>query len=323
MSLRIGSRDGVEVELLPLGATVRSVWVTGSDGVRRDVVLGYADPADYRAGHDYLGATVGRYANRIAAGRLLVDGVEHRLARNDRGQHLHGGPGGFHSRIWEVVAHERHRVRLALESPAGEEGFPGRLRVELDVSVAGASVALEYRAETDAATVVNLTNHSYFNLDGDLPGRDVRDHVLSVPASRYTPVDDVGIPTGPGRDPDVEVAGTPFDLRAGIRLDGVADIDHDLLPDGAGLREVARLISSAGGLALSVRSDQPGLQVYAGSKLDGSTTSRAGHPITAYAGVALEPQLPPDSPSRPGSGGAVLRPGERYRHRMAWRFGPA
>lgn len=303
------------LHVLALGATVQRLEV--GSRVRRNVVLGHASPSDYLASRDFLGGLVGRYANRIAGGSFTLDGVRHQVGTNDRGHALHGGPDGFHRRQWDVVSHTVDEVVLALESPDGDQGFPGRVSAQVRYAVVGDTVEVEMTATTDAPTLVNLTQHTYFSLGGaDAVG--VRDHALQVLAERYTPTDATGIPRGE----HVPVAGTRFDLRA-ARLLGETDIDHNFVLEGDGLRPVAVLSCRRTGLTLSVVTDQPGLQVYTGQGLDGSRRSVDGVPLTAYAGVALEPQLPPDSPHHaPGTDwpSPVLRPGETYRSVLEWRF---
>jgi aldose 1-epimerase len=290
--LTIGAEPGPVLDLLDLGATVHRLEVTCGDGERRNVVVTLPTPADYRASTAYVGATVGRYANRIAGGRLELDGRPVGLATNDRGHHLHGGPDGFDSRMWEVTDLGAAHAELRLVSPDGDQGYPGRLTATARFEVRDDRVAVTLAAVTDAPTVVNLTQHAYFDL-----GEDAR---LTVPAERYTPVDATGIPTG-GHAP---VAGTSYDLRGG-RPVGEFRLDHNYVVDGVGLRTVALLDSARTRTRLEVRSDQPGLQVYTGSP---------------HGGVALEPQVFPDSPRRPDFPSAVLRPGETYRSHIEWVF---
>lgn len=320
----IGSAPGPELHVLALGATVHRLVVTGGDGRRRDVTVGLPGPDELLASTDYLGGTIGRYANRIAAGRFELDGEKVEVATHDRGHHLHGGPDGFDRRTWEVVTHERDAVRLRLVSPDGDQGFPGEVTVEAAFSVTGDTVALELTAVTTRPTVVNLTSHAYFNLEG---GGSVDDHLLEVPAGAYTPVDGTAIPYGD----HAPVDGTPFDLRAPTRVGDVVrsaheqvvaarGIDHNLVVDGAGWRAVAALSSPRTATRMELWSDQPCLQVYTGNFLDGTTVSRDGHLLRQGDGIALEPQLAPDTPNHPEWPSAVLRPGERYRSRMAWVF---
>lgn len=322
--LTVGREPGPVLRLLDLGATVHRLEVSDRDGVRRNVVLGHPGPEDYLQSTAYLGATVGRYANRIAAGRFTLDGTEHQVGTNDRGNALHGGPDGFDSRLWEVRELDADHALLALVSPDGDQGYPGTLSVTARFEVAGDEVRLDLSAVTDAATLVNLTNHAYFNLDGGGPADQ---HLLSVAADHYTPVDDTGIPLAGHED----VTGTPFDLRQPAPVGRAArtahpqvvtarGIDHNLVPGGQGLRPVATLSSPQSGLRMTLATDQPALQVYTGNFLDGSTRGVDGALLRQGEGVALEPQLPPDTPNHPEFGSAVLRPGETYRSSIRWRF---
>lgn len=304
-TLVLGAAPGPVVEVLPLGATVHRLEVTGGDGVRRNVVLGHATTEERLSGRDYLGATVGRYANRIAGGRLEIDGTTYALDAHDRGNLLHGGGDGFDRRIWEVVDADPDRARLRLVSPDGDQGFPGRLVAEIEYAVTETGVRMTITAETDAPTVCNLTHHGYANLDGAESG-SIDGHRLTVPADLYTPVDDTAIPLAE----HAPVAGTRFDLRDGPLLSDVGAVDHNFVVRGSGMRTMATLDSPGTRTRLEIRSHQPGLQVYTGDAL--------GRPRT---GVALEPQLFPDSPHHPEWPSAVLRPGESYRHVLEWRFG--
>lgn len=322
----VGGEPGLELHLLDLGATVHRMVVTGGDGVRRDVALGHPTLADYLASDAYIGATVGRYANRIAGGRCTVDGTPVQIATNDRGNALHGGPEGFDRRVWQVVAASSDSVVLEIVSPHGDQGFPGELTARATFAVSGSTMTVAFAATTDAPTPVGLTQHLYLNLDGGLDGT-VDDHELSVTASRFTPVDDTGIPVGP----PAEVEGTPFDLRQPRRLGAVLrcgheqllasrGIDHNLALDGEGLREVAVLRSARSRTAMTLATDQPGLQVYTGNFLDGSLISSSGGRYRQGDGVAMEPQPFPDTPNRPDFGEATLRPGQRYTWTASWRF---
>ena len=323
----LGSAPGPVLSLLDLGATVQGLQVTCGDGHRRDVVLGQGSVAEYLASSDYLGATVGRYANRIAGGRLDLDGEEVQLGTNDRGNLLHGGPDGFDSRLWQLGEHSSTEARLSLESPDGDQGFPGAVRVEVHFEVAGDSVRVAFVATTDATTVVNLTNHAYFNLDGVGTGT-VDDHELTVLADEYLPVDDTGIPLG-GFAP---VAGPPLDFRSPARVGQAArsgdeqvvrmsGIDHNFVLRGSGMRRVATLSSRRTGTTLELSTDRPGLQVYTGNGLDGSRPSAGGGRHRQGDGIALEPQLFPDTPHHPDWPTAMLLPGETFRAALEWRFG--
>src|SRR3954451_435772 len=197
--LVLGTPPGPVLELLDLGATVHRLEVTGGDGVRRNVTLNHDSAAAYLESTTYFGATVGRYANRIAGGRFELDGEAIQVGVNDRGNHLHGGPDGFNRRLWTVAEHGPDEARLTLVSPDGDQGFPRTLRVSARFRPTSDSVQIDFEATTDRPTVVNLTNHAYFNLDGD-SAATVDEHLLELAADRYTPVDPAGIPVGEAAD---------------------------------------------------------------------------------------------------------------------------
>lgn len=323
----LGAEPGPVLHLLTLGACVHRLEVEAG-GPRRNVALGHRDPQDYLDSTYYLGGTIGRYANRIADGHAVVDGVELALGTNDRGHHLHGGPDGFDRRVWELVDASADRAVLRLHSPAGDQGFPGNLTAQVTYTVTGDRVRIDLEATTDATTLVNLTNHTYFNLDGVGSGT-VDAHELAVHAERYTPVDDRGIPLGE----HAPVAGTAFDFRRpaaigpAVRRDDqqvvwARGIDHNYVLDGDGWRTAAVLGSRRTGTRMELRTDQPGLQVYTGNFLDGAVHATEGGLHRQGDGIALEPQLFPDSPHHPEWAQATLRPGETYRAALEWEFGP-
>jgi aldose 1-epimerase len=324
-ALVLGGAPGPELHLLDLGATVHRLVVTCGDGVRRDVVLGLPGAEEMLASTDYLGGTVGRYANRIAAGRFELDEQRVELLTNDRGNHLHGGPDGFDRRTWRVVAAEPARATLELVSADGDQGYPGEVTVLAEFVVTADRVRLELTATTNAPTIVNVTSHAYFNLHG---GGSIDEHRLEVAAASYTPVDQTGIPL----EDHAPVDGTPFDLRSPAELGPVVrsdhpqlasaqGIDHNYVLDGDGWSRAAVLEGPRTETRMEVWTDQPGLQVYTGNFLDGRSTSRAGSLLRQGDGIALEPQFFPDSPNRPGWPSPVLLPGEVYRSRIEWRFG--
>jgi galactose mutarotase-like enzyme len=321
--LSIGTEPGPVLEVLDLGATVHRLWVTGGDGVRRNVVLGHPGPEDYLSSPAYLGATVGRYANRIAGGRFDLDGRVVQLETNDRGNTLHGGPDGFDKRIWDVVDHGDDHALLRLVSPDGDQGFPGRLVADVRFEVFGDTVRVSLQATSDAPTPVCLTSHAYFNLDG---AETIEQHLLRVDAQEFLPIDDTGLPLA---EP-APVADTAFDLRRPAALgDRIQDphpqmagqgFDHCFVLDGSGRRPVAVLDSVVTRTRLELSTDQPGLQVYTGNHLDSTLPSVSGGSQQRWGGVALEPELFPDSPNRPGAEAAALRPGETYEAVLEWRF---
>ncbi|GAV43324.1 aldose epimerase family protein [Streptomyces acidiscabies] len=301
-------RAGTRVRILSYGGIVQSVEVPDRDGRTGDVVLGFADLAGY-LGHPepFLGALIGRYANRIAGARFALDGREYTLAANNAPNSLHGGPVGFDKVVWDAEEVGPYGVRLSRVSPDGEEGFPGRLDVSVTYALdASGGLRISYEATTDAPTVVNLTNHSYFNLAGSGVATG---HELRVAASRYTPVDATLIPTG---EP-AEVSGTRFDFRTSRKAgDGY---DHNFVLDKgvtAEAEEIAELHDPASGRTLTVSTTEPGIQVY--------TADHLSAPFAPCEGIALETQHFPDSPNRPDFPGTVLRPGEVYRSETVYGF---
>lgn len=324
--ISIGEPPGAVLHLLDLGASVHRLEVACGDGRRRNVVLGHATPAQYLASTDYIGGTIGRYANRIAGGRFELDGDTVELATHDRGNHLHGGPDGFDRRMWDLVEHDHSRAVLRLVSPDGDQGFPGEVAATASFEVRADRVAITLAAVTDAPTVVNLTSHAYFNLDGDGAGT-IDQHELAIRAQSYTPVDRSGIPSGG----HAAVDGSPFDFRLARaigcslrkghqQIEWARGIDHNYVIDGTGMRTAATLESPSTCTRLELRSDQPGLQVYTGNFLDGARPSTDAGLYRQGDGIALEPQRFPDSPNRPDFPSSVLRPGETYRSEIEWVF---
>lgn len=329
---RFGLRDGnVEVDLTDYGATLVAVRSPDRDGRMADVLLGHDDLAGYLdAGNPYLGATVGRVANRIGRARFELDGRTYELLANDGPNHLHGGGAQALSHlVWDVVDAADGHVEFALVSPDGAEGYPGRLEVTARFALADGRLSLDLAARTDAPTPVNLTTHGYFNLGGEPAGR-VDDHEVALAASRYTPVDGELIPTGG----IVEVAGTPLDLRATTRVatalaamadDPVGGLDHNFVVDGdpGQLRRAARVVHPGSGRTLELHTDQPAVQFYTGNMLDGTIVGRGGVAYGQHHAFCLEPQGFPDAVNQPAFPSVVLQPGEVYRHRSAYVFGTA
>ncbi|MEX0172820.1 aldose epimerase family protein [Streptomyces sp. LMG1-1-1.1] len=325
-----GFPDGLTAEVHTRGARLHGLWVPDRYGTPTDIVLAPREPAQTATAARYFGATVGRYANRIAQGRFCLDGKPYQLTTQENGHCLHGGTDGFDTRLWEaesVHTPEWTGVLLRLRSPDGDQGFPGNLDVTVSCLVGRDNeLSFSYTAVTDAPTLVNLTNHAYFNLDGEGAG-DVLDHELAVHASHYTPVDDDLIPHGDHRP----VSGTAFDLRRPLRIaDALArpgaagGYDHNFVlnPHGDDTpHRAAVLHAPATGRCMEVLTTEPGLQVYTAGQFDGAVLGKSGTAYGAGAGIALETQHFPDSPNRPGDPSAVLRPGEEYRSRTVLRFG--
>lgn len=302
---------GLTAQVLTLGATVQDLRM---DGVDHPLVLGCPDPADYLGRGLYMGAIVGRFANRIGAARFTLDGQEYRTDPNFRNRHtLHGGSRGTHWHLWQVDDLHQDHAALSLVLPDGEMGFPGRLRIRARIALRDGALAFDLQAETDAPTPCNLAHHGYFNLDG---GGDVRDHRLRVAADRYLPVDDDLIPL----DGPAPVGGTRFDFRQ-ARVIAPGDYDHNFcLSDGPVAPRVVAELTGRSGIRLEIETDQPGLQVYDGGQLDG-VPGLEGRRHDRFGGIALETQGWPDAPNRPGFPDPILRPGGIYRHRVAYRFG--
>lgn len=295
------------------GARLLELHVPDAHGTLADVVLGRPSLAE--VDEAYMGATVGRCANRIRDGRVEVDGVPIRLSRNEGDNHLHGGSRGFDRMIWST-AEEDDAVVFSRISPAGEEGYPGALAVSVTYRLVGTSLSVDVRATTDAPTIVNVVHHSYVNLGGHDAGT-VADHVLLVRGSAYLPVDGALLPTGEIRP----VAGTPFDFRTPAPIGGTGvDVDHTWVLDGAGTREVAVLVDPGSGRRMSVSTDQPGLQVYAGGHLGGLTAKGSAGTYRAGSGVALEAQHFPDTPNHRHFPSIALRPGETYASTVRFDF---
>lgn len=311
---RLSSRDGIEVCVLAYGGTLQEIVVPDRNGRRENVALGFGTVAEYRAhGDAYFGAAIGRYANRIAEGRFALDDRMYLLPRNDRGNCLHGGPLGFDKRTWRPRAADDSSVTLGYISADGEMGFPGRLDVEVTYALRGRELRIEFRATSDAPTLVNLTNHTCWNLRGAEAAapNSARDHLLELEASRYTPLDDTGIPTGELRPVD----GTAADFRT-ARLVGRDDLDHNVVLDGAeGLRRAARLADPETGRTLEVWTTEPCLQVWTGGTL--------AAPHGPGSCVTLETQHAPDSPNRPQFPSTILRPGDLFASTTVFRFSDA
>jgi aldose 1-epimerase len=326
--------NGLSATVMTLGAALQSLHVPGRDGTFDDVVLGHDTPGEYLAQRNFFGASVGRYANRIAHGRFSMGGHESRLDTNDGPHHLHGGAEGFDRKLWTILSvseGDEARAEFELVSPDGDGGYPGTLRVTASYALDDDDqLRIEYRATTDAPTIVNVTNHALFNLAGERARSDVLEQRLTVHASRYTPVDATLIPTGEL----APVAGTPFDFRelraigSGIREGRDAQIrigrgyDHNFVIDGeaGALRPAARLEDPASGRVMEMFVTAPGLQVYSGSFLDGTVAGKAGRLYRQSDGLALEPQLFPDSPNRPDFPSPRLDPGMEYVNTMLLRF---
>jgi aldose 1-epimerase len=320
MDLFTLSDGGLEVEVLPYGATVRSVLAPGRYGTLANVALGFPTVDGYveNKGH-YFGATVGRYANRIADARFELDGVVHELSRNDGDNCLHGGTRGFEAKAWDVLDAADGFLVLGCTSPDGDMGFPGDVTVQVAFRLEGRELRIDYRATTSAPTVVNLTNHTCWNLAGEGSG-SVDEHVLHLHASAFTPVDVQLIPTGE----IAAVDGTPYDFREPVAVGaGGRGYDENFVLDGwdRSLIPAARVTDPGSGRTLDVLTTEPGVQVYTGTVLDGTLCGPSGRPYRRGDCIALETQHFPDSPNRPAFPSTTLRPDEVFESTTVYRFG--
>jgi aldose 1-epimerase len=316
---------GLEVSIITYGGAITSLNVPDRKGVLGDIVLGYETLDDYVKNPRYLGALIGRHANRIGVGKFSLNGVEYQLSQNNGANHLHGGFKGFDKRAWNA-SDDGSVLRLSYLSKDGEESYPGNVNAEVTYKLSDNKLGIEYRASTDAETIVNLTNHSYFNLKGE---GTILDHELTLNADSFTPVSKELIPTGEIRS----VEATPMDFRKGkvigseIRepynqLGFTGGYDHNfVLNDNDGsLRSVGRLYEASTGRVVEVLTTQPGMQFYSGNFLDGSLVGKMGMVYHKYAGLCLEPQHFPDAPNHSNFPSTVLRPGEEYKQSTVFRF---
>ncbi|BDU16711.1 aldose epimerase family protein [Lysobacter auxotrophicus] len=329
ITLRDGS--GMQAQLWTLGAALHALQVPDRDGKYADVILADATLDATLAKPQYFGTIVGRFANRIAKGRFTLDGKAYTIPTNDGPNTLHGGTRGFDKVVWDVVEAKPDRATLRYVSPDGDMGYPGKLTVTASYALQGdGTLAIEYRATTDAPTIVNLSNHAYWNLSGEGSGTAM-DHELTIAADAYTPVDETLIPTGEV----TPVAGTVFDFRNAkpigrdLRTGSEPQLlrgrgyDHNWVVGRAIAkqpREVARMHDPRSGRVMTLSSAQPGLQFYSGNFLDGTTVGKSGRVYRQGDAFVLEPQLFPDTPNQPSFGSARLTPGKQYVNRMVYRF---
>ena len=334
-AVTLSNAKGVSARILSYGATLQSFKGPDRAGKVCDVVLGYDDLASYVDHPNYFGVTVGRYANRIAGGKFALNGKTYQLPLNDKTNSLHGGGQGFDKKVWRILSVDNGptaRVVFALTSPEGDSGYPGKLEVKVTYSLdEDGALQIAYDAATDKPTVVNMTNHAIFNLAGEGSAMGAMGHLLTVPATTYTPVNAALIPTGELRP----VSGSVFDFRKpriigeGLR-DGTDQqirygqgYDHNFALDKGVTAKpelAARLEDPASGRVLEVLSTEPGVQFYTGNFLDGTFYGKAGHLYRMGDGIALEPQKFPDAPNQPAFVSSRVDPGKPYRHVMIYRL---
>jgi aldose 1-epimerase len=324
--------QGASVSIINYGGIVTSLKVPDRKGQYGDVVLGFKTLAEYEKPGPYFGALIGRYGNRIANGEFTLDRKTYHLARNNNGQSLHGGLKGFEKVIWNATPIETKQgpsLKLTYVSKDGEEGYPGTLSVTATYTLTNKNeLKLVFRAKTNKPTIVNLTHHSYFNLSGQGNG-DILDHLVTIHANKYTPVDKVLIPTGRL----AAVKGTPFDFRQPTPIGARINQENDQLRNGKGydhnwvadklpghLGMIAKVEDPKSGRVMEVISTEPGVQFYSGNFLDGTILGKGGKVYGFRNGFCFEPQHYPDSPNRKNFPSTVLRPGETYKNTIIYRF---
>lgn len=328
---RLVNESGMEVAITDYGARIVSVIVPDRSRKPADVIVGFSDPALLLGKNPYFGAVIGRYANRIAKGRFALNGTAYSLATNGGPNSLHGGAEGFDKKFWTVRTPPGNgsRLELAYRSPDGEEGYPGNLAVDVVYTLAeDNSLRIDYAATTDQDTVVNLTNHAYFNLSAG-SSESILGTEITLNAGRFTPIDSALIPTGEIRAVD----GTPLDFRKpaviGARIGGdyeqlklAGGYDHNFVldRDGVGIEFAARAHDPASGRVVEVWTTEPGIQFYSGNFLDGSLVGKNGKAVSRRSAFCLETQHFPDSPNHPNFPSTVLRPGEQYRQATVLKF---
>lgn len=326
MLYTLKNEKDITITITNWGGIITGIHTPDKNGKSTNIVLGFDNLDQYLKGHPHFGAIIGRYGNRIANAQFTLDGVTYHLAANNGKNSLHGGVEGFDKKLWkpEVVScEERSALRLTYLSPDGEEGYPGNLKVTVTYELLMDQFFITYEAETDKPTVLNLTNHSYFNLAGE---GTILDHILYLNASRYTPVNDELIPTGEL----AFVEGTPFDFRKPHAISEHFDevggnppgYDHNFVIDGTDgeSRLAAKVMDPKSGRSLEVETTQPGVQFYTGNFLDGTLKS-GNRTFIQYSGLCLETQHFPDSPNEPTFPSTVLRPGEKFVSRTIFTFG--
>lgn len=321
--------QGMEVHIMNYGAIITKIIVPDKNEVMEDVVLGFENMADYIKDSPYFGSIVGRYGNRIAAGKFSLDGKNYTLAAQNNGQHLHGGLKGFDKKVWKTVAKKDGSITLSYLSVDGEEGFPGNLEIQVTYTLnEDNAISMDYVAKTDQATVLNICNHSYFNLSGNAK-RDVLGHLVQLNAPNYIPVDKVLIPTGEVKS----VKGGPFDFtspkKIGLDINAADEqiafgsgYDHcyafDKAPGAYG--KIARVEDPISGRIMEVFTTEPGVQFYTGNHLDGRLKGKNGAVYARRSGFCLETQHFPDSPNKPNFPSTVLRTGQTYTSKTVYQF---
>lgn len=324
--------NAMEVTITNFGGRIVSIMVPDNKGRLQDVVLGFETVSDYFPENNQtdFGASIGRYANRIDHGVIVIDSVKYQLPQNNFMHCLHGGPTGWQYQVYEVVEADKSHVKLLMNSPDGDNNFPGNVKAYVTYTLTRDNkIDIKYEATTDAPTVINMTNHSYFNLSGDPAGHSIVDDILYVNADFYTPVDSTFMTTGE----IASVDGTPMDFREPSRIGNEINSDNEQVRNGNGFdhnwvlatggnisKVAAELYCPASGIDLKVYTDEPGIQVYSGNFLDGSVKGKKGIAYHQRHAICLETQHYPDSPNKPDWPSPVLRPGETYRSHCIFEF---
>ncbi len=337
-AVTLTNRAGMSVRVISLGASIQSVMTPDRQGRMADVALGYNEAERYITEPEFFGSTVGRFANRIAKGRFVLDGKTYQLPTNDGPNSLHGGTKGFDKVVWDVVEVKEGptaSVTFRYVSPNGDQGYPGQLTTTATYALnENNELSVDYRATTDRPTIVNLSNHAYWNLAGEGSPEGAMGHLLTIPADAYTPTDATAIPTGEIRP----VEGTAFDFRKPTPIgQRVRDYSDEQLRFGKGYdhnwvvsrqrsaqpRVVARVEDPGSGRVMEIVSDQPGIQFYSGNFLGGTRVGKSGQAYRQGDAIVLEPQMFPDTPNRPEFGSVRLDPGQQYRNLITFRFSTA
>ncbi len=322
--------NGMEVCITNFGGRIVSIMAPDRNGEFKDVVLGFDSISDYRNIPSDFGAAIGRYANRINQGRIVLDGDSIQLPQNNFGHCLHGGPTGWQYQVYDLKQSNDSSLTLVMHSPDGDNNFPGNVTAEVTYTLtADNAIDIKYSATTDKTTVINMTNHSYFNLNGD-PTQPITNCVLQANASQYTPVDSTYMTTGE----IATVTETPFDFTEPRVIGDVITVENEQLKFGNGFdhnwvldtagddtKEAVKLMSPVTGITLTVSTDEPGIQIYTGNFLDGAVTGKKGVTYNQRTGICLETQKYPDTPNKPEWPSAVLRPGETYTSHCVFKFG--
>ena len=325
----LNNNNGMEVCVTNFGARIVSVLVPDRDGIMRDVVLGFDNIKDYQNVKSDFGASIGRYANRINQGNITIDGEIIQLPQNNYGHCLHGGPNGWQYKVYKPVEVTRNSISFSLFSPDGDENFPGNVNAKVSYTLTDDNaIRIEYSATTDAKTVINMTNHSYFNLSGN-PSNPAIDHILYINASNFTPVDSTFMTTGE----IASVEGTPMDFTTPKAIGRDIESPYQQLRNGKGYDHnwvldtkgnvnelAAKLSCPSTGIAVEVYTNEPGIQIYTGNFLKGNVVGKNGVAYPCRASVCLETQHFPDSPNKPQWPSVLLEPGQKYYSECIYKF---